>query len=103
MRGVRAFEDQKERFHPGHHQELIVRPQRLLKLTKLGDATGTLRDTRLLMESLGLTLLHRKTTFEIVPIAKPVHALILIPAKVLELEHGYTRIAPAPQEKKTGP
>ena len=24
-------------------------------------------------------------------------------AKVLELEHGYTRIAPAPQEKKTGP
>ena len=24
-------------------------------------------------------------------------------AQVLELEHGYTRIAPAPQEKKTGP
>ena len=24
-------------------------------------------------------------------------------AKVLELEHGYTRIAPAPQEKKAGP
>ena len=24
-------------------------------------------------------------------------------AKVLELEHGFTRIAPAPQEKKTGP
>ena len=24
-------------------------------------------------------------------------------AKVLELEHGYARIAPAPQEKKTGP
>ena len=50
----------------------------MLKLTKLGDATGTLRDTRLLMEGLGLTLLHRKTTFEILPIAKPVHALIFV-------------------------
>ena len=78
MRGGGAFEDQKERFHPGHHQELILRPQRLLKLAKLGYTTGTLSDSRLLMEGLGLTLLHRTTTFEIVPVAKPVHALIFM-------------------------
>ena len=78
MRGGGAFENQKERFHPGHHQELILRPQRVLKLVKLRYTTGTLRDTRLLMEGLGLTLLHRITTLEIVPVAKPVHALIFM-------------------------
>ena len=78
MRGSGAFENQKERFHPGHHQELILRPQRVLKLAKLGYTTGTLSDSRLLMEGLGLTLLHRKPTFEILPVAKPVHALIFM-------------------------
>ena len=78
MRGSGAFEDQKERFHPGHDHELVLRPQRLLKLTKLGYTTGTLRDSRLLMEDPGLTLLHRTTTFEIVPVAKLVHALIFM-------------------------
>ena len=42
MRGGGAFENQKERFHPGHHQELVLRAQRLLKLAKLLQATGTL-------------------------------------------------------------
>ena len=50
----------------------------MLKLTKLGDATGSLSDSRLLMKGLGLTLLYRKTTFEIVPVAKPVHTLIFV-------------------------
>ena len=50
----------------------------MLKLTKLGDATGTLRDTRLLMKGMGLTLLYRKPTFKILPIAKFVHALIFM-------------------------
>ena len=78
MRGGGAFENQKERFHPGHHQELVLRSQRLLKLTKLGDATGTLSDSRLLMKGLGLTLLYKKTTFEILPVAKLVHTLIFM-------------------------
>ena len=44
-----SFENQKERFHPGHHQELVLRAQRLLKLAKLWQATGTLGHPCLLM------------------------------------------------------
>ena len=49
MRSGGAFEYAKKRFHPGHHQELVLRPQRLLKLAKLWQATGTLSYSRLLM------------------------------------------------------
>ena len=49
MGGSGSFENQKERFHPGHHQELVLGAQRLLKLAKLWQATGTLSHPRLLM------------------------------------------------------
>ena len=78
MRGLGAFEDQKKRFHPGHHQQLILRPQRLLKLAQFWQSTGTLSDACLLMEGLGLSLLHRTPTLEIIPVAKSVHALIFV-------------------------
>ena len=58
MGGSRSFENQKEQFHPGHHQELVLRAQRLLKLAKLWQATGTLSHPRFTMQFLGLTLLH---------------------------------------------
>ena len=49
MRGCGSFEYQKKRFHPGHHQQLILRPQRLLNLAKLWQTTGTLSYSHLLM------------------------------------------------------
>ena len=32
MRGSGSFENQKERFHPGHHQQLILGPQRPVEI-----------------------------------------------------------------------
>ena len=78
MRGGGSFENKKERFHPGHHQQLILRDQRLLKLAQFLDATGTLVHPCLSMQFLGLSLLHRTPTLEIVPVTKPVHALIFV-------------------------
>ena len=62
MGGSGSFEIQKERFHPGHHQELVLRAQRLLKLAKLFQATGTLGHPRFTMQFLGLMLLHGTPT-----------------------------------------
>ena len=49
MGSGRSFEHQKELFHPGHHQELALGPQRLLKLAKLWQTTGTLSHPRFTM------------------------------------------------------
>ena len=62
MGGSGSFENQKERFHPGHHQELVLGAQRLLKLVKLWQASGTLSHPRFTMQFLGLSLLHRAST-----------------------------------------
>ena len=54
MGSIRSLEYQKERFHPGHHQQLILRTQRPLKLAKLWQATGTLNHARFTMQLSGL-------------------------------------------------